>query len=172
MFIRHKHHQSNQTAILQRLMVLVLLVSIFGLIDNVYAPAIQNFKVFVHVDTPEEDKTEKLIIESHIKRELRALGDVAIVDLDDDWQFSILISALGASYKDGRKASSIAIARSVNMRVPKKLFKSYDFPLLHIPVYSNDLHVSIWQRDSLAEWCVLQVNDFDKEHLKIFRDSR
>lgn len=172
MFIKRKHNKSNQTAQLQRFLALAILVFIFGLIDNVYAPVIQNFKVFVSVDTPEEDKTEKLIIESHIKRELRVLGDVSIVDLDDDWQFSIIINALGAHYKDGRKASNISIARSVNMRVPKNLFKSYDFPLLYIPVYSKGPQVSNWQRDNLAAWCVLQANDFDKEHLKLLRDSR
>ena len=61
-------------------------------------------------------------------------------------------------YKDGSKALRFSIAKSVHVRVPKKLFKSYDFPLLYIPVYHEGLHVAHWQRDNLAEWCVLEAN--------------
>ena len=172
MFIICKRNKSNKVVSLQRFLALSILVSIFGLIGNVYAPVIQNFKVFVRVGTEDENKMEKQIIESHIKRELRALGDVIIVDFDDDWQFSIDIIALGHTYKDGSKASGISIAKSVNVRVPKTLFKSYDFPLRYIPVYDEGLQVAHWTRDTLAEWCVLAANSIDEKHLKLFRDSR
>ena len=46
-------------------------------------------------DNDKEDKTEKMIIESHLKRELRALGNVVIVDKEDDWKFIIVINTLG-----------------------------------------------------------------------------
>ena len=71
---------------------ILLFIAVF---TNAYAPEIHKFKVCVGVSAPEADKTEGDIIESHLKRELRALGDVVIVDEKDDWQFRIRVSIVG-----------------------------------------------------------------------------
>ena len=78
---------------MKRLLALSILVFMVGFIGNAYSPDEQKFKVFVFVSTPEEDNTEKLTIDKHIKRELRAIGDVDLVDYDDDWEFLFLLSA-------------------------------------------------------------------------------
>ena len=102
------------------------------------------------------------IIESHLKRELRALGDVVIVDQKDDWQFRITVSIVGVNYKDGRKASEVSIARSVNRRVPRFYFNTYEFKSPSIPVYDYGPSAAIWNRDNLHAWCISEANSFDK----------
>lgn len=145
---------------MKQLLVMSILVFIF--VGSAYAPDEQKFKVCVLVSAPEEDKTEKDIIESHLKRELRALGDVIIVDGKDDWQFRITVGVLGVNYKDGRKAPEVSIARSVNRRVPKFYFNTYDFKSPGIPVYDYGPSPATWNRDNLHAWCIAEANSFDK----------
>lgn len=64
----------------EAILTLSILILLAVFIGNAYAPDEQKFKVRVVVSTSEADKTEHRIIDSHIKRELRALGDVEIVD--------------------------------------------------------------------------------------------
>ena len=127
----------------------------------------KNFKVYVSVFTEEKDKMEGEIIESHIKRELRALGDVEIVGFKDDWRFRIRITVLGHISADDRKMPHVSIAQSTQVRVPKQqLFKHVP---VHIPVYDPDgPYVAYWPKNGLPAWCVLRVNIFDK-HLEIYR---
>ena len=138
---------------------ILLFIAVF---TNAYAPEIHKFKVCVGVSAPEVDKTEGDIIESHLKRELRALGDVVIVDEKDDWQFRIRVSIVGANYKDGRKAPEVSIARSVNRRVPRFYFNTYEFKAPSIPVYDYGPSAAIWNRDNLHAWCISDANSFDK----------
>jgi hypothetical protein len=145
---------------MKQLLVMSILVFIF--IGNAYAPDEQKFKVCVLVSAPKEDKTEEDIIESHLKRELRALGDVVMVDEKDDWQFLIKVSIVGVNYKDGRKAPELSIARSVNRRVPRLYFNTYEFKAPSIPVYDYGLSAAIWSRDNLHAWCISEANSFDK----------
>lgn len=151
---------------MKRLLAFSVLIFIIGFLGNAYAPDEQKFKVCVVVSAPEEDKTEEDIIESHLKRELRALGDVVIVDEKDDWQFRITVSIVGVNHKDGRKAPEVSIARSINRRVPRFYFKTYDFK--SIPVYDYGPSAAIWNRDNLHAWCISNANSFDKI-LKLWR---
>ena len=153
---------------MKRLLAFSVLIFIIGFISNAYAPDVEKFKVCVLVSAPEEDKTEKDIIESHLKRELRALGDVIIVDEKDDWQFRIRVGVIGANYKDGRKAPNVSIAESVNRRVPKFYFNTYKFKSPSIPVYDSGPSAATWNRDNLHAWCISNANSFDKI-LKLWR---
>ena len=145
---------------MKRLLAFSILLFTTMFTNNAYAPDIHKFKVCVGVSAPEVDKTEEDIIESHLKRELRALGDVVIVDEKDNWQFRIRVSIVGVKYKDGRKAPEVSIARSVNRRVPRFYFNSYEFTL--IPVYDYGPSAAIWHRDNLHAWCISEANSFDK----------
>ena len=61
-------------------------------IGNAYAPELQKFKVCVIVSADKKDKTEQDIVESHLRRELRALGYVMIVDEKYDWDIRYKMS--------------------------------------------------------------------------------
>ena len=147
---------------MKRLLAFSILMFIVGFIGNAYAPDVKKFNVFVIVSAPEEDKTEEDIIESHLKRELRALGDVVIVDEKDDWQFRITVSVNGVNYNDGRKAPEISIASVMFRRVPRLYFKTYDFEYPYLPVYDYGPSVASWDRDILSSWCITKANDYDK----------
>ena len=154
---------------MKRLLALSVLIFIVGFIGNAYAPDEQKFKVYVEVmrNEPDEEKTENDIIETHLKRELRDLGDVKIVDEMDDWQFRIKVATLGQLYKDGSKTPLISIAATFDTRVPKSLFKSYNF--IVTPVYSDNIRMAYWFQDNLPEWCIRAAGAFDKGILKIYR---
>lgn len=153
---------------MKRLIAVSILVFIF--VGNTYAPDVEEFKVCVVVDSEKEDKIEANIIESHLKRELRALGDVVIVDEAADWQWRIKIGILGHKYKNGTKAPDISIAASFHDRVPKSYFNTYNFvPPRSIPVYVYGPNAANWSRDNLPSYCISSANKFDK-FLEILRD--
>ena len=83
---------------MKQLLAISILVFIF--IGTSYAPDVRKFKVCVFVDADIEDRIEQMTIESHLKRELRALGNVVIVDKEDDWEFILMINVLGMKYKN------------------------------------------------------------------------
>jgi len=146
-----------------------MFVLIVVFIGNAHAPDIQKIKVCVVIsDADKEDKAEKDIIESHLKRELRALGNVIIVDEKDDWQFRLLISIFVIKYKDGTKTPNVSIAESLNKRVPKFYFKTYEFDSPNIPVYDFAPSAGYWYRDDLPNFCIIVANRFDK-FLKVSR---
>ncbi len=146
---------------MKQLLAISILVFIF--VGNAYAPDVQKFKVYVHVSTPEEeDKTEKQIIEVTLKRELRALGNVEIVDGDDDWVCRIMINTKGMQYEDGRKIPKISIAYSIQWRVHKSQFKSYDYTNPGIPVFDlTGPGLGFWSKDDLLTLCSLIIEDLD-----------
>ena len=147
---------------MKQLLAISILVFIF--VGNTYAPDEQKFKVCVVVDSEKEDKTEADIIESHLKRELRVLGYVVIVNKEDDWQWRIKIGILGHKYKNGTKAPGISIAASFHNRVPKLYFNTRLFvALVDIPVYvASGPKVANWSRDRLPSYCISSANQFDK----------
>lgn len=149
----------------------VLMMSIFLsiFVDNAYAPDTEKFKVCVIVEYEKEDRTEGQIIESHLKKELRALGDVIIVNEKADWQFRVWIATLGLEYKDGTRHASISIASALQLRIPKNEFRFYRYTHPHIPIYAFTPAPSYYLRDNLSEWCVSEANMIDKQ-LESFRN--
>ncbi|MDE0316568.1 MAG: hypothetical protein OXM61_16910 [Candidatus Poribacteria bacterium] len=149
--------------------LLAISIIVFIFVGNAYAPDVQKFKVYVGIkrDVPDEEKTEKDIVETHLKRELRALGDVKIVNFEDDWQFRITVGALGHENKDGSKRTTLSIAYAFERRVPKSYFKSYNF--IDPPVYSGNIGMANWSRDNLPALCILIAGTFDKNILNLYR---
>lgn len=138
-----------------------ILFSVF--IGKSYAPEPQKFKVFVKVYAEKEDETERNIVESHLKRELRALGDVVIVGEHDDWQWRFQISMFGNTRVSGTKTPTVTIAASTERRVPRFYFIKYEFLAPSAPVYHYGPIPSLWNKNNLPAWCITQANDFDKE---------
>ena len=147
---------------MKRLIAISTLVIIF--VGNAYAPDDQKLKVCVFVTEDKDNKTEQSIIESHLKRELRALGDVVIVDKEDDWESRIMINILGHKYQNGTKAPTLSIAWSIQPRIPKRDFNNYElYKWPHIPVYDlQGPFIGVWKRDILPSYCIQVANEFDK----------
>ncbi|MCE2402749.1 hypothetical protein J4G08_17930 [Candidatus Poribacteria bacterium] len=154
---------------MKRFLTVSILVFLAVFIGNAYAPDVNKFKVCVVVGYEKEVKTEADIIESHLKRELRLLGDVTIVDEKDDWQWRIQIGILGHKYEDDTKAPGISIAASFHNRVPKSNFNNYNF--WSIPVFTYGPKAANWSRGRLPSYCISSANQFDK-YLEIDRKLR
>jgi hypothetical protein len=92
---------------MKKLYIFSLLMIIF-IVGNTYAP--EQSKFSVGVDVTCDDENTKVFIESHIKRELRALQDVNIVSYEDAWVL-LQIIAIEPTYKTTElKIGTIAIA--------------------------------------------------------------
>ena len=144
---------------MKQLLTISILVLIF--VGNAYAPDEQKFKVCVVVDENDEDKTEIQIIRSHMKRELRILGDVEIVDVKGNWEYLISIDTLGQDHQDSTKTNNISIAITYHIRVPKFWFKIYDFKYPDIPMRYIATEMANWHKNSLPALCVSVVDSFD-----------
>ncbi len=147
---------------MKQLLAVSILVFIF--VGNAYAPDEQKFKVYVEVlkKVLDEEKNEHDFIESHLKRELRALGNVVIVDEKDDWQFRIFVNLMRTEYKDGSKTQTVVIATSVQRRVPRLYFKNYEFKSPAIPVFDYSPAVASYPVDKLHNWCISTASDLDE----------
>ena len=77
----------------------------------------------VSVSVLGDDETITNLPTSHLKKELRALGDVDVVGYGDDWEYFINVFYVETKTADGAKTGSLAIARSFAKRVPKFYFK-------------------------------------------------
>ena len=113
-------------------------------------------KIYVYVETQDDDKTEQQIIESHLKRELRALGDIDIVTAEDHWLFRIRVKALGLKYASGRKTPDISIATAVHVRAA---INEDDVKV--VCVFDMDLFLSTCKRGNLHSWCISLANDLN-----------
>ena len=128
------------------------------------------FKVYVSVGGGDNADQAVRIIESHLKRELRLLGDVDIVGKEDDWVFKIEIFALARQWKDGTKTGWYAIATYHATRIPESSFNNpVDFPFLQ-PTYDGVLGAGSYGRESLHEFCITYAGSFDKDKLELVRN--
>ena len=156
---------------MKRIIAYVMVLGTFGLLFVGQAAdedlKDQKVKVYVFVVANNDEVTNRHIIESHLKRELRMLGNVEIVDFEDDWTFRILIQAIFLKNKTGVKTGWVSLALSTHMRVPKRFFKHYDFPPSYEPVYVTSCpSASYWNTNGLPDWCVGAANSFEEQSLK------
>ena len=79
------------------------------------------FKVCVHVSG--DDETTTSLLKSHLKRELRALGDVDIVGWDGDWEFRIAVVYHEIKTKGGVKTGEFINCTYLPGARTKTLFK-------------------------------------------------
>lgn len=105
------------------------------------------FKVYVEVQG--EDQTINTFMSSHLKRELRALGDVDVAGKADNWEYQIKIYYIEILTKAGAKTGALAIADSMNQRVAKFFIKDIESTRNLIAVYPGRLGSAYWYRDNL-----------------------
>ncbi len=126
------------------------------------------FKVYVSVDG--DDETTTGLLTSHLKRELRALGDVDIVGWDGDWEFRIAAVYHEIKTKGGVKTGNLSIAHTYQARVPKHFLKDYVHYIK--AVYPGFLGAAHWPKDNLQEWCVYAAGNFNDDTLEFERGIR
>ena len=120
----------------------------------------------VYVDVGGGDDQAVSTIESHLKRELRLLGDVDVVGEDEGWKYIMRVKSLAMEYKDGRKSGYFAIAESSGWRFHQVSPDYRDPPSrLWIPTILNELSAAYYPREALPEYCINYVNLFDKDLL-------
>ena len=119
------------------------------------------FKVAVGVFG--EDTHITNVLESGLKREFRLLGDVDIVEPDENWQFILTTQCLECEFMDGRKTGDIALARVFNERIPDFYFKAnWLATLKRQPVYPELPAVAYYNREALDKFCVATIGSIDK----------
>ncbi|MCY4570166.1 MAG: hypothetical protein OXD49_17910 [Candidatus Poribacteria bacterium] len=123
------------------------------------------FKVYVSVDGDNESVTT--LLSSHLKRELRALGDVDVVRYNDNWEYYINIVYFEIKTVSGAKTGDLAIAQYIARRVPKFAFTELASRTT-IAVYpgTGTLGVSHWKTENLQEWCISTVGRFNDQKLE------
>ena len=106
------------------------------------------------------------VLESHLKRELRLLGDVDIVAMDEFWHFALQVSYLENTYKDGTKTGWVTLASVLNERIPDIYFKELWLGVLkRHPVYPGPTIPAFYPKDDLDEYCVSEIGRIDKNDL-------
>ena len=123
------------------------------------------FLICVQVDG--DDKTATLLMTAHLKRELRALGAVDIVGYHEDWEYLLKVFYVVLETKTGGKTGYFSIASSFSMHVPRLYFKE-SYPNV-TAVYPMPLRSSVWKRDNLQEWCIVEVGHINDRHLDAHR---
>jgi hypothetical protein len=120
------------------------------------------------------DNNIKGQVESYIKRELRSLQDVTLVDEGADWELSIL--AMEISTKDGYKSgvviSAVILRLFDNQMISVMLQEKYRELGINL---TNNLYwySGHWLRagsnDKLRSLCVELIAHFDSEELEVGR---
>ena len=90
------------------------------------------FRICILVDG--EDTHISNVLEIHLKREFRLLGDVDIVELDENWRFILSIKYIEIEFKDRRKTGSVALADVFNQRLPASFLVDHYPAALRPPV--------------------------------------
>ena len=127
------------------------------------------FKVCVLMsDNDDAQITSEL--ENNLKREFRLLGDVDIVEFDENWHFTLYVNFVEVEFKDGRKTGEIALASVFYETIPFIYFKADKLANLRSrPVYIQVANPAYYHRDDLDKYCVGTVGDIDKNHLAPIR---
>ena len=124
------------------------------------------FKVHVRVEGDGRNRQAVNTVESHLKRELRLLGDVDIVGVSDNWEYIINIFVLTLEFKDGRKTGSFAIATHDAIRLNEIHYKSPTTYKTIQATLGGNLGAAYYPSETLSEFCVNHVNRFDKDRLE------
>lgn len=157
----------------------LLIMSVFCLQGSQSQVSVQaapeKFKVAVIVsrsnDDTDSEKSQKNLMRSWIKRELRSLQDVEIVDYVLDRatvQYLISITMLEVRYADGSKTGLFAISLGFRKRIPPSRFNDFwrehytKFPAFEVP--GGGVYTSV--EASLDKFCKSIVADFDTEYLE------
>ena len=153
----------------------VLLVCLFLIPLTLVSETQHRFRVFVDVRSNDEgegnDARIRKILETHLKRELLSLGDVDIVEWDEEWHFILDVFFAENKRISGREMGWISIAEGFYQRVPRSYFKADRYSdLLFPPVYLDGLGVAFYKIDRLKAYCVKLVGYIDKEEFTPLRE--
>ena len=140
---------------------------------NVLPDTPRRFKVCVSV-RPDDGTHLDERLETFVRRELRALGDVDLVQEDSHWHYLLAYDILELTRElDGTKTGNLAIANAVLRGV--SFLSGYD-PEVDIiddaygrPGYLLGLHPAYWFTDGLHEYAIENVGIFDKNLLEPLR---
>ena len=129
------------------------------------------FKVLVGVFGDDDDAhVINNTLESHLKRELRLLGDVDIVDKDENWRYFLYVSYLRHEFKDGTKTDWVSLTKVFYERIPDFYFKADLLAnLKRPPVYAAAPSIGYYSIGNLDEYCVNAVGSIDKSVLAPIR---
>lgn len=153
---------------------LILFVTLFTFIafkSHTQAPVTTEpfkFKVCVTV-TPEDNTQLDERLETFIRRELRALGDVVLVPLDSDWHFRLAYNHLELKTKGGTKTGELSIAEARMSAYPRIDYKTYGFPGYGKPAMLDGVFPAYWPADDLHGYAIQAIGDFDKSSLERLR---
>ena len=111
------------------------------------------FKVCVYVK-PNDDTNLDSRLEAFLRRELRALGDVDIVQRDSDWHHLLAFDLLEIERKDGTKTDDLSIATAVMTFHPDVAHKTYRFSELGKPALFERVVAAFWGTDNLHEFAI------------------
>lgn len=113
------------------------------------------------------------VLESHLKRELRLLGDVDIVEKHEDWEFTLVTQYIEITTVDGSKTGHVALTSIFFERIPDYYFNPDALKILKkLPVYPDTPSIAYCRIDKLDEYCVASVGKIDKHELTPIRGIR
>ena len=158
----------------------VLLVCLFLMPLTLASETQRRFSVYVYVAEGKHsdfyDTYVKDYLETKLKKELRLLGDVDIVEVDEfgvnrDWHFTLNVCPYQHTFRDGSKTGLLSLANGFYERVPASYFKGNRYPEReHPPVYTHRLGIACYDRDDLDDYCVWLVDEINKEVLAPIRE--
>lgn len=125
------------------------------------------FKVAVRIAGDNETLTN--LMTSHLKRELRALGDVDIVRYADDWEYRVSVIYLETKTRVGSEVEYLSVAVGIDVRMPNALLAIKD--RLPVVVYAdlNSLNVYFWHEENLQKLCISLIGSFNDMYLDFHR---
>ncbi len=119
------------------------------------------FKFKVCVLTREDDSNLEKRLQTFIKRELRALGDVDVVSVKDRWKFLLQFDILEIELKNGNKTGWLSIAYSRSMAIEKEMSGSDQNFGYATHLYFPYISAAHWSVDKLHEYAIETVGNFD-----------
>ncbi|MDE0316670.1 MAG: hypothetical protein OXM61_17425 [Candidatus Poribacteria bacterium] len=126
------------------------------------------FRVCVYV-SPHDDTDLDTRLEAFLRRELRALGDVTIVQRESDWHFFLAYNFAEHEFKDGTKTGDLSIAEALMSFHPDVIHETYRFPEIGKPALFEHIIAGYWTADNLHEFAIQAIGIFDKDTLEPFR---
>jgi len=152
------------------LLTTIILISLFGNVARAESGSANQFHAKVQVSVSANDNI-KGQVESYIKRELRSLQDVTLVDEGADWELSIL--AMEVSTKGGYKSGviiSVVILSPFNNQIVSGMlqekYKELGTNLTKGLYWYPDHWLRAGPVDQLRSLCVELIADFDSQQLE------
>lgn len=154
----------------------VFLLCLFLIPLTLVSETQHRFRIFVHVFEAKKsdlyDDYTRGFLETKLKKELRLLGDVDIVELAEytataNWHFTLEVSYLQNTFRDNSgRQRQFAIAFIFSERVPLSYFKGNLYPVnIRLPVYNHFLGIDYRDISELDHYCAWVVSEMDKNFL-------